>query len=95
MKDPRSIILAPVVSEKTYELIENQNIYTFVVDRKTNKTEIKQAVAAVFGVKVERVNTINRKGKVKRTGAHLGKRKDVKHALVKLAAGESIEIFGV
>lgn len=94
MKDPRSIILAPVVSEKTYALIEDQNTYTFEVDRRTNKTEIKLAVAAVFGVKVERVNTINRKGKVKRTGAHTGKRKDVKHAMVRLAEGESIEIFG-
>jgi large subunit ribosomal protein L23 len=94
MKDPRSIILAPVVSEKTYALIEDQNIYTFQVDRRTNKTEIKMAVAAVFGVKVVNVNTINRKGKLKRTGAHVGKRKDVKHAMVKLADGESIEIFG-
>ena len=94
MKDPRSIILAPVVSEKTYALIEDQNIYTFEVDRRTNKTEIKMAVAAVFGVKVVNVNTINRKGKLKRTGAHVGKRKDVKHAMVKLADGESIEIFG-
>jgi large subunit ribosomal protein L23 len=94
MKDPRSIILAPVVSEKTYALIEDQNTYTFQVDRRTNKTEIKMAVAAVFGVKVVNVNTINRKGKLKRTGAHVGKRKDVKHAMVKLADGESIEIFG-
>ena len=94
MKDPRSIILAPVVSEKTYALIEDQNTYTFQVDRRTNKTEIKLAVAALFGVKVEWVNTINRKGKVKRTGAHTGKRKDVKHAMVRLAEGESIEIFG-
>lgn len=95
MKDPRSIILAPVVSEKTYDLIEKENTYTFVVDPRTNKTEIKEAVKAVFGVKVDRVNTINRKGKVKRTGGHVGKRKNVKHAMVKLADGESIEIFGV
>lgn len=95
MKDPRDIVLAPVVSEKSYDAIEKNNVYTFVVDRRARKVEIGQAVAAIFDVKVERVNTANRKGKVKRTGAKLGKRKNEKYAMVKLAAGNSIDIFGV
>ena len=95
MKNPRDIILQPVVSEKSYDLIESVNTYTFEVDRRTNKTEIRQAVESVFGVKVVAVNTINRKGKRKRTGFKVGTRSDSKRALVKLAAGESIDIFEV
>ncbi len=95
MKNPRDLILEPVVSEKSYDLIEDNNTYTFVVDRRTNKTEIKQAIEAIFSVKVVKVNTINRKGKVKRTGWKLGKRPDTKRALVTLAEGEQIDIFGV
>jgi large subunit ribosomal protein L23 len=95
MKDPRDIILQPVVSEKSYDLIESVNTYTFEVDRRTNKTEIRQAIEQIFGVKVLAVNTINRKGKRKRTGFKVGTRSDSKRALVKLAAGESIDIFEV
>jgi len=95
VKDPRDLILEPVVSEKSYDLIEDNNTYTFVVDRRTNKTEIKQAIEAIFSVKVVKVNTINRQGKVKRTGWKLGKRPDTKRALVTLAEGEQIDIFGV
>ena len=95
MKNPRDIIFEPVVSEKSYDLIEDENTYTFVVDRRANKTEIKQAVASIFDVKVLSVNTMNRKGKVKRTGYVLGKRKDTKRALVKLADGDKIDIFEV
>ena len=95
MKDPRDVILAPVVSEKSYDAIEVGNVYTFIVDRRANKEEIRDAVAAIFDVKVERVNTANRKGKVKRTGWKTGKRKDEKYAMVKLAAGDTIDIFGV
>jgi large subunit ribosomal protein L23 len=95
VKNPRDIILQPVVSEKSYDLIESVNTYTFEVDRRTNKTEIRQAVESVFGVKVVAVNTINRKGKTKRTGFKVGTRSDSKRALVKLAAGESIDIFEV
>ena len=95
MKDPRDVILEPVVSEKSYDLIEDFNTYTFVVDKRTNKTEIKQAVQSIFDVRVLSVNTINRKGKVKRTGWKLGKRADTKRALVKLADGDSIDIFEV
>jgi large subunit ribosomal protein L23 len=95
MKNPRDIIFQPIVSEKSYDLIEEENTYTFVVDRRANKTEIKQAVASIFDVKVLSVNTINRKGKLKRTGYMLGKRKDTKRAIVKLADGDTIDIFEV
>lgn len=95
MKDPRDIIFSPVVSEKSYELIEKTNTYTFVVDPRSNKTEIKQAIQSIFEVKVERVATQNRKGKSKRTGFVVGRRKNTKRALVTLAAGDSIELFGV
>ena len=95
MKDPRDIIFEPIVSEKSYDLIEDTNTYTFVVDRRANKTQIKQAVASIFDVKVLSVNTMNRRGKLKRTGYVLGKRKDTKRALVKLADGDKIDIFEV
>lgn len=95
MKDPRDVILEPVVSEKSYDQIEDSNTYTFLVDRRSNKTEIKQAVEAIFSVDVVRVNTMNRKGKVKRTGWVFGKRPDTKRAMVTLAEGEEIDIFGV
>ena len=95
MKDPRDVILAPVVSEKSYDLIEHVTTYTFEVDRRANKTEIRQAVQRIFGVDVLNVNTINRKGKQKRTGWVVGIRGDTKRALVTLAPGNTIDIFGV
>jgi large subunit ribosomal protein L23 len=95
MKDPRDIIIEPVISEKSYDLIEHNNTYTFVVDPRSNKTEIKQAVQEIFGVKVVSVNTQTRQGKVKRTGWVTGKRKNMKRALVTLSEGQSIELFGV
>ena len=95
MKTAHDIILAPVVSEKSYDLIEHNNTYTFVVDPRANKEEIRDAIEKVFAVKVLRVNTMNRKGKTKRTGYKLGKRKDVKRAVVTLAPGDSIDLFGV
>ncbi|WP_242902972.1 50S ribosomal protein L23 [Actinomadura terrae] len=91
--DPRDIIIAPVVSEKSYGLLD-ENKYTFVVRPDANKTQIKQAVEAVFGVKVVNVNTLNRQGKRKRTRFGYGKRKDTKRAIVSLAEGERIDIFG-
>jgi large subunit ribosomal protein L23 len=94
-KNPRDIILEPVVSEKSYDLIQDYNTYTFLVDKRANKTEIKQAIGEIFDVRVTRVNTINRKGKVKRTGWKMGKRSDTKRALVTLAVGNSIDIFEV
>ncbi|WP_454049685.1 50S ribosomal protein L23 [Cellulomonas sp. Marseille-Q8402] len=91
-KDPRDILIAPVVSEKSYGLLD-EGKYTFVVDPRANKTEIKIAVEQVFSVKVESVNTINRKGKTRRTKFGMGKRKDTKRAIVTLREG-TIDIFG-
>ncbi len=95
MKNPRDIILQPVVSEKSYDLIEDNNTYTFLVDPRTSKTEIKQAVENIFDVKVVSVNTMIRKGKKKRTGWVIGRRPNTKRALVTLAVGHEIDIFGV
>ena len=91
-KDHRDILIAPVVSEKSYGLLDD-NKYTFVVHPDANKTEIKIAVEKIFGVKVIAVNTLNRKGKTRRTRSGLGKRKDTKRAIVSVAAGQSIDIF--
>ena len=92
MKDPRDVILAPVVSEKSYGLLD-ANTYTFVVHPSANKTEIKEAVQAIFSVRVESVNTLNRKGKRKRTRQVMGQRKSTKRALVTLHPDDKIEIF--
>jgi large subunit ribosomal protein L23 len=94
-KNPRDVVFEPVVSEKSYDLIQDFNTYTFLVDKRANKTQIKQAIAEIFDVRVTRVNIINRKGKVKRTGWKMGKRPDTKRALVTLAVGSSIDIFEV
>jgi len=91
-KDHRDVLIAPVVSEKSYGLLDD-NKYTFVVHPDANKTEIKIAVEKIFGVKVTAVNTLNRKGKTRRTRSGLGKRKDTKRAIVSVAAGQSIDIF--
>ena len=91
-KNPRDIVFAPVVSEKSYNLID-EGKYTFIVDPRSNKTEIKNAIEKIFGVKVASVNTINRKGKSRRTRDGLGKRKDTKRAIVTLREG-TIDIFG-
>ena len=93
LKDPRDIIIAPVVSEKSYGLME-QNVYTFFVNREANKTQIKIAIEQIFDVKVASVNTINREGKRKRTrtGGY-GQRKATKRAIVTLREG-TIDIFG-
>jgi large subunit ribosomal protein L23 len=93
-KDPRDILLAPVVSEKSYGLQE-EGKYTFLVDPRATKTEIKIAVEKVFGVKVatKGVNIINRQGKARRTRYGTGRRKDTKRAIVTLREG-SIDVFG-
>ncbi|RZS37186.1 LSU ribosomal protein L23P [Herbihabitans rhizosphaerae] len=92
--DHRDILLAPVISEKSYGLLE-ENKYTFEVHRDANKTAIKIAVEKVFGVKVVSVNTLNRQGKRKRTRTGYGKRKDTKRAIVTLSEeSKPIEIFG-
>ena len=94
MKDPRDIILAPVVSEKSYGLIE-QGVYTFIVHPSASKPEISDAVKAIWGVDVIQVNTLNRKGKVTRgrRSNRSGSKPDTKRALVKLAAGNEIPLF--
>ncbi len=92
-KNPRDVLLAPVISEKSYGLLD-ENKYTFLVDPDANKTEIKIAVEKVFGVTVTSVNTLNRQGKRRRTRIGWGKRKDTKRAIVSVADGERIDIFG-
>jgi len=91
--DPRDILLAPVVSEKSYSLLD-ENKYTFIVRKDANKTQIKQAVEAVFGVTVTSVNTLNRTGKRVRTRRGFGHRADTKRAIVSVRTGERIDIFG-
>jgi large subunit ribosomal protein L23 len=90
-KDPRDIIFAPVVSEKSYSLIDDGK-YTFEVDPRANKTEIKLAIEKIFNVRVDSVNTLNRQGKTRRTRFGTGKRKNTKRAIVTLKSG-SIDIF--
>ncbi len=91
--DPRDVLLAPVISEKSYGLLD-ENKYTFLVHPDANKTQIKIAVEQVFNVRVLDVNTLNRQGKRKRTRSGFGRRKDTKRAIVSLAPGDRIEIFG-
>jgi large subunit ribosomal protein L23 len=91
-KDHRDVLIAPVVSEKSYGLLD-QNKYTFVVRPDANKTEIKIAVEEIFGVKVTAVNTINRQGKRRRTRYGWGQRPNTKRAIVSVAEGERIDIF--
>jgi large subunit ribosomal protein L23 len=92
VKTARDVIIRPVVSEKSYAGLE-QNVYTFLVDARANKTEIKEAIQKIWNVRVLSVNTLNRKGKVKRRRFTKGKRPDQKRAIVTLAEGDAIEIF--
>ena len=92
-KHARDILIAPVVSEKSYGLLD-EGKYTFIVDPRSNKTEIKIAVEEIFGVKVDSVHTMNRQGKRVRTRAGFGHRPDTKRAIVSVAAGDRIDIFG-
>lgn len=94
-KDPRDIILRPVVSEKSYALLD-QNVYTFIVAPDANKIEIRAAVESIFNVKVTKISTLNRKGKRKRNrrSGTFGQRPDSKRAIVALAADDRIDIFG-
>ena len=95
MKDPRDVIIAPVVSEKSYSLLDD-NAYTFVVHPDANKVEIRQAVERIFGVTVSKVNTQNRQGKRKRNRRSwtYGKRPDTKRAIVTLVDGDRTDLFG-
>ena len=94
MRDPRDVILRPVVSEKSYGLLD-ESVYTFVVDPTSNKIEIRQAVEAIFNVRVAKVNTLNRKSKRKRNRRQFtfGKRPDTKRAIVTLVEGDHIDLF--
>jgi large subunit ribosomal protein L23 len=94
MRDAREVIVRPVVSEKSYALLD-QGVYTFVVHRDANKVEIRQAVEAIFGVRVSKVNTLNRPGKRKRNRRNwtFGTRPDTKRAVVTLVAGDRIDLF--
>ncbi|MFZ3063514.1 MAG: 50S ribosomal protein L23 [Actinomycetota bacterium] len=92
MKNPRDVIIKPVISEKSYKLIET-NKYVFVVDPEASKEEIKEAVRNIFNVRVTGVNTISHKGKPKRQGFTAGRRAGFKKAIVTLAEGERIEFF--
>ena len=91
--DPRDVIVAPVVSEKSYAELQN-NWYTFLVHPDANKTQIKIAIEQIFEVRVLTVNTINREGKRKRTRTGFGRRKATKRAIVTVAEGDRIDIFG-
>lgn len=94
MRDPRDIIIAPVISEKSYDQLE-ENVYVFKVNPSASKPEIRRAVETIFEVTVTKVNTLNRKGKVRRNRRSntVGKRADTKRAIVTLAEGDSIKIF--
>ena len=92
MKSPRDVVIRPIVSEKSYSGLE-RNTYTFLVAPGSNKTEIKEAIQQIWNVRVLAVNTINRKGKIKRSRLGTGRRPDQKRAVVTLAPGDSIEIF--
>ncbi len=91
--DPHQVIIRPVISEKSYTLIESEGQYTFHVDKRANKNQIKRAIESAFEVKVWKVNTSNVKSKPKRQGLTLGRTATWKKAVVRLAPGESIELF--
>ena len=93
MKDARDIIKRPIITEKSYDLM-NEGKFTFEVDKKANKIEVKKACETLFNVKVESVHTINVKPKTKRLGKYVGKTNKRKKAIVKLAEGHKIDLFG-
>ena len=92
IRDHRDVILRPVVSEKSYNLLD-EGKYTFIVSPDANKTEIKIAIEAIFKVKVTSVNTLNREGKTRRTRFGIGKKANTKRAIVTVAEGDRIDIF--
>lgn len=91
--DPHQVIVRPVISEKSYNLIETEGQYTFQVDKRANKNQIKNAIESAFEVTVDKVNTVNVKSKPKRQGLTRGRTATWKKAVVKLAPGERIELF--
>jgi large subunit ribosomal protein L23 len=94
VRDPHNVLIRPVVSEKSYSLMD-ENVYVFVVDPSATKVDVRNAVEQAFGVKVEKVNTLNRKGKAKRNRRTntVGYRSDTKRAIVTLREGDSIDLF--
>ena len=94
MRDPHNVLIRPVVSEKSYSLMDD-NVYVFVVDPSATKIDVRHAVEAAFDVRVTNVNTLNRKGKTKRNrkGGGVGHRPDTTWAIVTLAPGDSIDLF--
>lgn len=93
MRDPRDVVIRPVVTEKSTAMIEDQGAYAFIVARNANKIEIRRAIEALFGVRVKDVRTMNCRGKWRRVGRSLGRRPSVKKAIVKLAEGEQIDVY--
>ena len=93
MKSPREVIIAGKLTEKGTKLRAQENKYLFVVDRSSNKLEIKRAVEGLFKVKVRKVTTMNQRGKMKRMGRFEGKQSSWKKAIVQLMPGEAIEVF--
>ena len=93
MKDARDIVKRPIITEKSYDLM-NEGKFTFEVDKKANKIEVKQACEALFNVKVEKVNIVNVKPRTKRMGKYVGKTKAVRKAYVKIKEGQDINLFG-
>ncbi len=91
--DPHQVIIRPVISEKSYNLIEMENQYTFQVDKRANKNQIKRAVEEAFDVRVYKVNTVNVKSKPKRQGLTRGRTSTWKKAVVRLVEGERIDLF--
>ncbi len=92
MKDPREVIIRPIITEHSYDMMEN-NVYTFEVAKDSNKVEIRQAIEAIFDVTVVKVNTLNVKSKPKRVRYAAGKTRTWKKAMVTLKEGDTIEIF--
>ena len=93
MKDPREVIIRPIITEHSYDQMED-NVYTFEVAKDANKVEIRQAVEEIFGVTVVKVNTLNVKSKPKRVRYQAGYTRTWKKAMVTVEEGQSIEIFG-
>lgn len=94
MSNARDIIIRPIITEKSMKLMDADNKVTFEVAKGSNKTEVKQAIEEIFNVKVEKVNILNVKPKKKRMGKYVGKTKAVRKAIVKVAAGQDINLFG-
>lgn len=87
------IIKAPIITEKTVAQMQDENVYTFEVDKRANKIQVKEAIKEIFGVEVERVNIINSKPKTKRMGKYVGKTNHVRKAMIKVAEGSNIEVM--